>query len=395
MDVKPHIDAERERFLPEVLRHSGYRTAAASANVWISTASGYSLGFDYFREVDSGRQAKLNEAGPRKRAGWWREAMRARVDDGAAEIERSLHSWIEDVRDPFFCFVNLIECHSPYLAPRPRAVGSPLERVLAAEDARRHYTLEEIWKICLGGVRVSESALRRLRRQYAASILYMDDFLARLMEMLSRNGRLDETLLIVTADHGENFGEGGFIAHSLSLDNRLIHVPLVVAGPGVGDHDLHSLAGLPRFIAETVGLPEHPWLADDLPLDVGVAQHDPVISAGDPKAREVVVDRWGLGDEELARFTCPLTCAVSGSHKLELRGETELWIDLEADPLELDPMPTTAIPDSDRDALFRLRRAIKHPAMTASRPFKGERSHEASPEELKQLEERMRLLGYL
>ena len=232
--VGRHLASERERMLPFVLGCAGYRTAAFSANLWVSDPGGFATGIDHFHQADSGRQAKLADGGLRARLAQWREAVRSDVDDGAAEVGQALGTFVEEASDPFFCFVNLIECHSPYLPPKPFADRSRLERIRAAEDARRYYQLEEVWKVCLGGIEVPAATLERLISQYRASISYMDRWLAELCERLDRAGKLDETLLIVTADHGENFGEGGLIAHGLSLDNRLLHVPFVVAGSGGG-----------------------------------------------------------------------------------------------------------------------------------------------------------------
>ena len=79
-----------------------------------------------------------------------------------------------------------------------------------------------------------------MRHLYARSRCgYMDDWLAASSSALDARGLLDDTLVIVTSDHGENFGEGGLMAHAFSLDERLMHVPLVAAGPGA-----EALAGL-------------------------------------------------------------------------------------------------------------------------------------------------------
>jgi arylsulfatase A-like enzyme len=229
-----------------------------------------------------------------------------------------------------------------------------------------------------------------MRRLYRASIRYMDDWLARLLERLDAARVLDDTLVIVTADHGENLGEGGLVAHALSLDNRLIHVPLVAAGPGAAGVELTSLAELPRAIAEAAGIEDHPW-RERLPSGVGLAQFDPPVDPGDPRAAETV-EGWGLGEPALERLTTPQTCAVSGGFKLLRRGDREEAYDLSADPLETAPLPPERLAPERRSAL---REALAHPAVTASWSGGAPVAEGPSPEELSELEERMKLLGYM
>ncbi len=394
-DLRAGLESVAERMLPAVLGKSGYRTLVASANLWVSPDSGFAIGVDDFQVVRSGRQVSLEGRSLSARLSRWKEALRARSDDGAAEIERLLVPRLAESSQPFFCFVNLIETHSPYLAPRPFAVGGPIERVLAMEDAARHYTLGGVWRTCAGNLPLTDAARDRLRRQYAASIRAVDSCVGRLLEHLDAAGRLDDTLVIATADHGENIGEGGLIAHGLSLDNRLIKVPFVFAGPAARSAVPTSLAGLPRFVAESAGISEHPWAADELPAGIGIAQHDPPVEPTDPRVESVLRGVWRFDDEAVRLLTTPLTCAVSGNRKLLVNGERELWIDLEKDPLELSPSEAVSAPEADRERLSALRAALAHPAMTASRPFRAGAMSTAKAAETADLEERMRLLGYL
>ena len=157
---------------------------------------------------------------------------------------------------------------------------------------------------------------------------------------------------------------------------------------------MSSLLELPRLVAEATGLERHPWTDPGLEPGVRVAQFDPVADPGDPRARGAV-ERWGLGEEALHRFTTPMTCAVSGSLKLLRRGEEELVYDLAADPLELAPIPAS---EADPGALASLRDALEHPSVTASEPPSGDMPaapEEASADELRELEDRMRMLGYM
>jgi arylsulfatase A-like enzyme len=384
------LERHRDRVLPEVLRRAGYSTGGLSANVWVS--QGFDRGFDEFAAVDSGRVAKLADERLGERLKWSIEAARGRVDDGAAQVERIFAEWLaRPPRQPFFWFVNLIECHSPYLPPRPYGDVSVMDRLRAAEDARRYYTLDAIWKACVGGYEVPDATIERMRRLYAGSVRYMDDWLGRVLERLGAAGVLEDTLVIVTADHGENFGEGGFLTHAHSLDNRLIHVPFVVSGPSAGDRSITSLAELPRFIAESAGLDEHPWTDGPAP-GIGVAQFDPPSERGDERVARIL-EHWGMGDEVGERFTMPLTAAVRGNLKVVLRGAEEVVYDLGEDPLELTPLRREEASARGLDAsLAPLRAALEHPSMSAMDVPAAEAP---SKDELREIEDRMKLLGYM
>jgi arylsulfatase A-like enzyme len=387
------MEAQRDRLLPEVLRRAGYEAAAVSTNVWISELTGFATGFDRFVTVDSGRQGKLHDQSRRARLAWDLEGVRARVDDGAEEAGRILRTWIKQPRDrPAFWFVNLIECHSPYLPPSRHNELGLIDRWRAAEEARRYLTLGSIWRACVGGFDVPDEALERMRRLYAGAIEALDDWLAAVLETLDREGALDETLVIVTSDHGENFGVGGLMGHSYSLDDRLIRLPCVTAGPGAfAPREVHSLAALPRLIAEAVGLEQHPWENGLPPPGVAVAQFGPPSGPEDPRVLKAV-DDWGLGPEAVSRMTTPMSCATDGRYKLMRRGDREELYDLEDDPLELSPVNPATPSES---TVTHLRDALAHPGTTAAAPVQATELAEISDEERQRLEDQMRLLGYL
>ena len=391
--AKAALAQHRDRMLPEVLRRSGYSTVGVTANLWCSPRSGFDAGFDDFEEVDPGRQARIHKKRLRDRLSWDFEAVRGRVDHGAGDSGRALDRWLEHAsRDrPFFAFVNLMEAHSPYLPPLPYGGRSPLRRLRVAEDARRHYTFEGISKTCAGLISLRPAARERATRMYYAGVQYMDAWLGERLARLDELGRLDDTVVVGTADHGENLGENGLVAHALSLDNRLLHVPFVVAGPGADTPEINSLADLPRYIATRVGIDDHPW-TDGPPAGYGVAQFDPPGVGDDPDAVRGFRD-MGLGDK-LDQFTTPLTCAVRGQLKLVRRGEREELFDLAADPLEESPRsPDEALEHTD--AVAGLRAALEHPAITSVGSSVPAAAPEATDEQMRDLEERMRLLGYL
>jgi arylsulfatase A-like enzyme len=389
LGARPVIEGLRDRWLPEVLRRAGWRTAAASANVWITPGGGWDTGFEQFSSVDSGRQARLDAAAPRDRARWMLEGARGSVDDGARAIGEQLRGWFAAWEGtPTFWFVNLVECHSPYLPPRPYGGVGRLARARAADEARRHLSLEGVWRACVGDFDVPDGALERMRVLYAGAVRYLDDWLAGVLEALDARGMLEQTLVVVTSDHGENFGEGGLLAHGWSLDDRLCRVPLVAAGPSAERLGVRSLAEIPAVLAGIAGLDGHPWQEELPPL--AVAQFDVPGDGPDDPRLDQTARRWSLSPEQNARMREPLTSATDGTRKLVRRGAREELFDLASDPLEERPL------DPGGHDVAALRAALDHPAaVTAATPGGPPPPGGADAEELARLEQQMKLLGYM
>lgn len=393
--VAPVVKAQQGRLLAEVLRRSGYATAGVTGNVWAGKPVGFDTGFERFIEINSSRQNVLG-GGRRDRLKWDWECVRARADDGALEAEQTLKQWIAEIEArPFFWFVNMVDCHGPYLPPSPWNGVSALTRLRVGDEAHRFLTFDAIIRSWLGVIRVPERALERMRRQYAASVRYADAWLGRLLGALAAKGELERTLVVVCSDHGENFGIDGLMTHGLSLDERLLRVPLIAAGPGAEAFTgMVSLVELPSRIADAAQLSDHPWdsgLVNGLP----VAQWDPW-DLSQARVAEVRED-WKLDDDAVHRLMSPLTCAIAGPFKL-VRGATpdELALfDLAADPLERAPLRDEgAMAARAGDLLPRLRAAVESPA-AQSRPVLVPVADEAPAEEVADLERRMRLMGYM
>ncbi|MEJ7582549.1 MAG: sulfatase-like hydrolase/transferase [Acidimicrobiales bacterium] len=400
--VRSVMETLQNHLLPEQLRRAGWHTAGISANGWIAEHSGFATGFDRWEEPMADRTGgRLHPVADR--LGWYAQGLRAHVDDGARAAEEILRDWLRDVtgRQPFFWFVNLVECHSPYLPPRPYNDLSPLGRLRAADEARRYLTFTGILRASAGGVEIPGGAIERMRHLYARSVRSMDDWLARVLEAMDKGGVLDDTLVIVTSDHGENLGEGQMIGHALSLDERLIRIPFVSSHPlGLEPDHVLSLTDLPRLVADLVDLQDHPWGDGDLRSPTAVAQLDPMGGEAHPGLLEWVRD-WGLDGEGTRRLTWPATAATDGRWKLVRRNDEERLFDLVSDPLELRPLAVAAgagVEPALMSSVTRLRAAVD--AATEPRPVPGLSSParvapEASAEELERIRRQMELLGYL
>jgi arylsulfatase A-like enzyme len=389
MSCRPVLESHSDRFLSEVLRRAGFRTRGVSSNIWVSNASGYGTGFDEFRDVTPSRRGSMVSSKAKPRLGWALDAVRARSDDGAGAAGRVLRQWFTD-RDerPNFWFVNLIECHSPYLPPKPWNDLSALDRVRAAEEARRHLTVLEIWRVCVAEFDIPDEALERMRQLYDRSIRQLDAWIADTLTALDDAGQLDDTLVLITSDHGENFGEGELLGHAYSLDERLLHVPFIASGSGAPG-EMRSLMELPRVIAEAVGLEDHPWPRE--PVEVAVAQFDSPGEDDDPRKGEMV-ERWGAGAEALGNLSMTLDAAVRDGTKLVRRdGEFQLF-DLRADPLEEHPR-VVARSEAPADLVAAIESQSSGPAVAAAAA--DGKAEDVSAEELARIEEQMRTLGYL
>ena len=220
------IDWERpldRRFptLAEVLRDAGYATVGVTANrYYTSLETGLARGFDRYEDSHLNlERALLLPRLTREAVSTWRKLTHApeAVDLSrvkAERINRQFLRWAGGRPErPFFAFLNYFDAHAPYRAPEPhwsRFVSEKLPN----------------------GVAFSSSQARAQRKAYQAAISHLDEELGRLLNDLLVGGVLENTLVIITADHGEEFMEHGVIGHGHSLYTQSVRVPLIMVWPG-------------------------------------------------------------------------------------------------------------------------------------------------------------------
>jgi arylsulfatase A-like enzyme len=158
--------------------------------------------------------------------------------------ERNTHRIQSVIQDhdgtdaPFFLFTNYMDTHRPY-KPRPDLQRKHLGEQLSFRELRR--LNEEVaypWEF-LKGVQdgsLSEADVETVRGLYAGEVETADEHLARLRETLEAEGILEDTLIIVTSDHGENLGETDprglrRMGHEASVSDAVLRVPLLVSHP--------------------------------------------------------------------------------------------------------------------------------------------------------------------
>ncbi len=408
--VVPAVMARHaDRTLAEVLRRAGYGTRALSTNPMVRGPHGFGTGFERFSEARNVRALTLEVlrekfdrlkasrgVNLRRRVQRWKELVRwwrATEDNGAARAANTVREWIaqRDANTPFFWFVNLIETHNPYFPPKPYNGFSGAERWRAMEDVFRYESYLEVILTCKGDLDIPEDALLRMRHLYARSVQYLDGWIRGVFEELDGHGLLDDTLVMITSDHGESFYENHLVNHGWSMDQRQLHVPFVAAGPGAPPaRPLASLAEVPRMIAEAAGIEDHPFIEDPLPGGVAVAQKDVTF-----QGRDEILERArlkGVPEGDLLRFMArTMACATDGSFKLSRIGEREALYDLARDPLEATDV-STEHPDRVRSLRAALDATGEAPQPVTVPAGDG---GEIAAEEEAEIEAQLEGLGYI
>ncbi len=250
--------------LADALRDRGYVTGGFVANLhFCSHEFGLNRGFIHYEDyVVSAGELLLNSSlgryiatKPKVRRLLGYYDIFGRKD--AARLKQSLLDWTgENPEHPFFAFVNFYDAHEPYLPP------ADFEARFADPTPRKLYNTDE----SIRGARMlfkqkfTDAEVRRERQAYDASIAYTDAQIGQLLDGLRAQGKLDNTLVIVTADHGEQFADRGLFAHGNSLYEPLMNVPLMMALPGrlpagLVVNDRVSLRDLPATVLELAGQP--------------------------------------------------------------------------------------------------------------------------------------------
>ncbi|GAA0285787.1 sulfatase-like hydrolase/transferase [Halobacterium noricense] len=146
-------------------------------------------------------------------------------DDGATESIQAFERWVQTAEGPFFGCLNFMEAHTPYRY-RERFISSDtsLEEVSEVDQDR--------WKYLSGEIELTDSVKSILLALYEAEIHYLDEQLTELWSFLRRTDRWENTLVVVTSDHGELLGEHNLLYHDINrLYEPLVHVPLLIKYP--------------------------------------------------------------------------------------------------------------------------------------------------------------------
>jgi arylsulfatase A-like enzyme len=343
------IRGERSRLdeswtlLPELFQRRGYATGAVVSHTFCSRQWGFDQGFDSFDEsATSSDESRI-----------------------AATVSDRALSFLDANRDrPVFLFLHYFDPHFTYV-----------EHPDFAFDAAPGYTgpvRERVHSRSLTRLRdqLTPADVVEMQRIHDSEVAFVDHHLGRVFERLREQGRYDDALVVVTADHGEEFLEHGNLGHGRTLYDEQLHVPLIVKYPGrqgqVVEHPVALLDVYPT-VAEVAGL-----------ALTGEERGRPLREAGKDPARAIV--------SETERFGSYRTLRVQGFKLIEdTESRTRRLFDLADDPGELRNVAA-----DHRQRLREMEHALEQWRAANPRP------EEFSTLEISEEErERLRRLGYL
>jgi arylsulfatase A-like enzyme len=365
---------EQNVMLPEILAERGFVTAGFAGSFALEGRFNFAQGFEHYDEAFerfAGQDGRLQN------------------ERSAESVTRAVVDYLDrsGIPENLFLFVHYFDPHAPYEAPPPYdTMYDPSGRAeLPDWTTVRHEGLVKPGS--------QDEVADRLARQYAAEISYMDHHLGTLLDELRERGVLDDALLFVTSDHGENFWEHGAVFdHGWSTYQTtmrgvgIIRLPrTALAGTRIGG--VAANIDIMPTVLEYLSIPL-PEGIDGEPIDLTRAAAEPLDRVRFGQAakpwQEVETDpRW--------TNMMKARCVRSGKYKLvqvPYAGREELY-DLEADPAEQIDLLARADPATEA-AARGLRDQLEVWAASA-RPLPSR----FDPSQREETIERLRALGYL
>lgn len=211
--------------LAEHMSAAGYRTRGIGHNGNLSAKQGYHRGFDEFTWFPQLRFLP-NSVGAATLAQLFPDAICQ--EPTTTQLVEWASAWAGENRtEDLFMWLHIYDPHMPYTPPPEYTPQGPppkgLTRAFSTEDGGRAMT---------GKLGRTEEERAWIRKLYDAEVTYVDAELGRFFDQLKAWEIYDESLIVLTSDHGEEFWEHGGFEHGQSLHQELIHVPLLIKLPG-------------------------------------------------------------------------------------------------------------------------------------------------------------------
>ncbi|HIE27733.1 TPA: DUF4976 domain-containing protein [Candidatus Poribacteria bacterium] len=276
-----HYLSGKRTSVAEVFRNHGYDTAAFHSNAFISKEANYNKGFDTFMDLalTNSRKYKLKSClegifGKHSRiyksiyrfAHWYARNVQTKAINlpsrKASYVNECAVSWLEKNPQKFFLWLHYMDTHAPLLPPEEYTKDFHGEII----DMKRMIHLWHEW--VYNREQISDEDLKDYIALYDSSIRYVDDTLKGFFDTLKDMHLWENTIIVVTADHGEEFREHGDLGHRPKLYNELLHVPLILKCPGYETTIIEtpiSLLDLAPTLVDLAGLkPVDSWCGRSL-----------------------------------------------------------------------------------------------------------------------------------
>lgn len=310
----------------EEFRNAGYTTCAVHSNPYVSSRRNFDRGFDYFEEdVVAFEPDRTLERAPEKLLRLLSRVSRlvSKTPYTPAEtVNEQVLDAVDGTDGPWFCWAQYMDVHGPYLP------GGDV-------TYRNKFRAEWLWRKAAvnspDGVTKAEH--EELWRNYEREVEYIDEQFGALFDALDAREKLDNTVIVVTADHGDEFYEHGRYGHGNLPYDELTNVPLVVSFPDAS-HDQTEVSEMVRAVDVL------PTILDHLDVDVsdvmsermvGTSLLPLVCDSGSDNEIEQAVTEKRVRDTDALRIGLR-----TGRWKFLYDGttdETALY-DLQADPAE-------------------------------------------------------------
>jgi len=291
---------DRVETLAEILSRNGYLTKAFVANGFVSASYNFNQGFDTY-SIISGQDRKGHARGE--------------------EIIGPAIDWMEENQDKkFFVYLHMVDPHSPYDPPEPyrSKFDQGFQSAISGDHGDKSYRRVKS---------LNETDIRHITDLYDGEVAYTDACFGYLVRRLKKLGRYDDTLIVFTSDHGEEFWEHGGWGHGKNLFLEQLHIPLIMKfrknrGAGtVVKSRIQSLDIMPTILgAMGLAAPEQ---------GEGVDLYNAIFQGGSLEQRKIL--------SETKKNRNRLYSLVTGRYKYILRKEPlfqEKLFDLQQDPLE-------------------------------------------------------------
>lgn len=222
--------------LPELLKEAGFRTVGFVASFALESRFDFAQGFDYYDETfDIEAEGEIDQ----------NQRPAAGVTDGVIQYLGG-----RDLPDRLFLFVHYFDPHRPYAAP------APYDRLFDPSGREGLAPVTDIRRDMGMAPEERKSQARRQQLQYASEIAYMDHHIGRLLDYLREIGVLDEALLVVTSDHGENMWDHYMrFDHGNTVFQSTVHSICMFRLPGIagGGSKVDQLAGSVDVLPTVLG----------------------------------------------------------------------------------------------------------------------------------------------